>query len=116
MFHLALGGPRLKNLTINILEGTENASFDLGSHDNIALASSVSLSHTRHSNMDINFSIRNATILFENITKDHAGTYLLNLTYCCVHDDIVENRTEVGNLTLNVLCKLFPCEMMSSLL
>lgn len=114
-FHTAcfntLGGPRLKNLTVNILEGTENASFDLGSHD-VSLTSTVSLRHTiaSHSN-DIQFSIRNATVLFKNITRDHAGTYLLNLTHPCVHDDIVENRTEVGNLTLNVLCELLvPCQ------
>lgn len=113
MFHLASGGPRLKNLTINILEGTENVSFDLGSHDDIALARSVSLSHTSHSN-DIKFSIRNATVLFENITRDHTGTYLLNLTQCCVYGDTIENRTEVGNLTLNVLCKLLiPCVIIS---
>ena len=103
----------MKNLTVTILEGIENAAFDLGSHDNnITLASSVSLSRTSHSNIDVNFSISNATILFANITKNHAGTYLLNLVYYCVHDDIMENRTEVGNLTLNVLCKLLvPCEI-----
>lgn len=116
LFHHTLGGPGLKNLTVNIVEGTENASFDLGFHD-VSLTSTISLRHTitSHSN-DVQLSIRNATVLFKNITRDHAGTYLLNLTHPCVHDDIVENRTEVGNLTLNVLCELLvpyimPCNI-----
>ncbi len=101
-------------MTVDIFEGTENASFDLGS-DDVALASSVSLKHMSHSNMEINFSIRNSTVLFENITKDHAGTYLLNLTYHCMHEDAMEIRTDVGNLTLNVLCKSLLLIMLFSL-
>ena len=100
----------MKNLTIDMLEGTNDVSFNLNSDDmnGSALAKLLHFSRTTsNSNKNINFSIRNATVSFENITKDHAGTYYLNLTYYCLDGDVMENRTEVGNLTLNVQCKLY---------
>ena len=116
-YMIYIGPPKLQNLEIKILEGTENISVDLGLDTvNCTPPSFISWSKAnqfRNSFEEMNVTIRNTTISFDNITRDHAGTYHLNLTKYYLDGKM---RNGDGSLTLNVLCKLHGCQLTVCLL
>ena len=105
------GPPKLKdNVEVSITEGVGDISVDLGMYQTDRVeAAFVSLSKTKGqlaSMGDISVSLRNTTLYFENVTRQHSGRYILSLTNDCENGGTVEARTEVGSITLNVLCEL----------
>ena len=104
------GPPKLKNnAEISITEGIRNVAIDLRMY----LTDSVQATHFSFSKTDkdtsapgeFSVSLRNATLVFRTITRKHSGLYTLYLANDCGIGDTDETKTEVGSITLNVLCK-----------